>query len=99
MSYSPDLIKFIQDMPKAELHVHLEGTVQPETLLRLAKSNGLQNTLPSTSPEALQDWFTFTDFPHFVEVILAVQNLIRTKEDFAMVVYENGAAMHAQNIR
>ena len=54
---------------------------------------------PPHLPEGLQDWFTFTDFPHFVEVILAVQNLIRTKEDFALVAYENGAAMHAQNIR
>lgn len=99
MTASPALTKFIQNMPKAEIHVHLEGTVKPETLLRLAKSNGLQHTLPTTSPEALQDWFTFTDFPHFVEVILAVQNLIRTKEDFALVAYENGAAMHAQNIR
>ena len=99
MSDPGSLHQFIQDMPKAELHVHLEGTVKPATLLRLAKQNGLEQTLPSASADAIEAWFTFTDFPHFVEVILAVQNLIRTKEDFALVAYENGAAMHAQNIR
>ena len=99
MSVTTILNAFIQTMPKAELHVHLEGTVKPATLLQLAKNNGLQHTLPSASEDGLQEWFAFRDFPHFIEVILAVQNLLRTKEDFALAVYESGAAMNAQNIR
>ena len=99
MTDLPLLETFIQAMPKSELHVHLEGTVKPATLLQLAHNNGLQHTLPSTSQDGLQEWFTFRDFPHFVEVILAVQNLLRTKEDFALAAYENGATMCAQNIR
>ncbi|MCB8961692.1 MAG: adenosine deaminase [Ardenticatenales bacterium] len=99
MNAANDLKNFIQAMPKAELHIHLEGTVKPATLLQLAQRNGLQKTLPSTTVAGLQEWFTFRDFPHFIEVILAVHNLLRTKEDFALAAYENGAAMHAQNIR
>lgn len=98
-SISPEISHFIQDMPKAEIHVHLEGTVQPETLVQLAERHQLLNSLPGDTPEALRDWFTFTDFHQFVEVILVVHNLIRTAEDFALVAYENGAAMKTQNIR
>ncbi len=92
------LRKFIQDMPKSELHVHLEGTVQPELLINLAEKNDLLKLLPSDKVEDIQDWFSFRDFPHFVEVILAVQNVIRTAEDFALIAYENGAIMKEQNI-
>ena len=93
------LKKFIQDMPKAELHIHLEGTIQPEVLMKLAERNNLLELLPSDKVEDIQDWFNFRDFPHFVEVILTIHNIIRTTEDFALIVYENGAIMKEQNIR
>ena len=86
-------------MPKAELHVHLEGSLQAETALELAQRHGLEATLPTTDPDELAEWFVFTDFAHFVDVILAVQNLIRTADDFALVTYQAGAEMAAQNIR
>ncbi len=92
------LKKFIQDMPKAELHVHLEGTIQPEVLMKLANKNNLLKLLPSDKVEDIQDWFNFRDFPHFVEVILTVHNIIRTAEDFALIAYENGAIMKEENI-
>ena len=93
------LKQFIHDMPKAELHVHLEGTVQPEILMQLADRNRLLGSLPSDKVEDIQDWFRFRDFSHFVEIILMIHNLIRTAEDFALIVYENGAIMKEQNIR
>ena len=93
------LKKFIQDMPKAELHIHLEGTVQPEVLMKLAERNNLLELLPSDKVEDIQDWFNFRYFPHFVEVILTIHNIIRTAEDFALIVYENGAIMKEQNVR
>ena len=100
MNQLPDkLINFIQGMPKAEIHIHLEGAIQPETVLKLAKRHKKLDTLPSDSAEGLRRWFTFTDFPHFVEIYLTIQDLIRTADDFALLVYENGADMAAQNIR
>lgn len=95
----PDLDGFIAEMPKAELHVHLEGTVQPGTAVELARRHGLENTIPTTDPARLRDWFVFRNFKDFIRVISAIQNLIRTADDFALVVYEAGADMAEQNIR
>jgi aminodeoxyfutalosine deaminase len=53
-------------VPKAELHVHLEGSIQPATFLTLAKRNSVQ--LPVEDIEGLQEWFTFRDFTHFREI-------------------------------
>ncbi len=52
--------------PKIELHVHLEGTVQPETLLELARRNDV--ALPAETAEELQRLFRFRDLPHFIDV-------------------------------
>lgn len=93
------LSSLIRTMPKAEIHIHLEGTIQPETLLKLAQRNHLTDRLPTNNVEKLKKWFVFTDFPHFVKVYLTIQDLICTPDDFALIVYECGADMAAQNIR
>ncbi len=90
--------QFIQNMPKAEIHIHLEGAIQPATLLKLAERHHKLDTLPGTDVAALQQWFTFTDFPHFIQIYDTIQNLLRTSEDFELITYECGADMAAQNI-
>lgn len=94
-----ELSEFIQDMPKAEIHVHLEGAIKPQTVLELAQRHGKLDALPSTDIESLQSWFTFIDFPHFVQIYFAIQALLRTADDFALIAYELGADMAVQNIR
>jgi aminodeoxyfutalosine deaminase len=89
----------IKAMPKAELHVHLEGAIQPETLLDLAQRHGRLDLLPSPQVDQLRQWFAFTDFHHFIQVYLTISALLRTPEDFATVVYRCGADMRQQNIR
>jgi len=95
----PHLLSFIRQMPKAEIHIHLEGSIQPETLLLLAKRHHREASLPSTEIAKLRQWFTFTNFPHFVEIYLTISDLLRTPEDFALIVEACGADMAAQNIR
>jgi aminodeoxyfutalosine deaminase len=56
------------------------------------------NCPPLTRP-CLRQWFTFTDFNHFIVVYLTIQNMLRTPEDFDLIAYECGADMAAQNIR
>jgi len=77
---------FIRRMPKVELHVHLEGSIQPETLLLLAERNNV--TLPSTTVEGLRQWYKFTDFPNFVEIYLAISACICTPEDIEFIARE-----------
>lgn len=90
---------FIRAMPKAEIHIHLEGAIQPETLLALAHRHGRMDLLPGDTVEALRNWFVFTDFPHFIQIYLTISSLLLDAEDFATIVYACGADMAAQNIR
>ncbi len=91
--------QFIQSMPKAEIHIHLEGSIQPETVLELARRHGRLASLPAQDVEGLRRWFTFVDFPHFVEIYMTVQDLLRTSEDFELIVYRCGQEMARENIR
>ena len=80
--------------PKIELHVHLEATIQPETLLAIAKRNG--ETLPADTVEGLRELYRFRDFDHFIEVWILTTNCLRTEEDFRQVVvgYAEEAKRH-----
>ncbi|GGQ68244.1 adenosine deaminase [Couchioplanes azureus] len=72
--------------PKIELHLHLEGSVRPATLLRLARRNRV--TLPTDDPRALARLFAFRDFAHFVEVWNLVMGCLRTPEDLRQIVVD-----------
>jgi aminodeoxyfutalosine deaminase len=91
------LEQFIRLMPKVELHVHLEGSIRPATLLTLAERNGV--ALPADSVEGLRAWYTFSDFAHFVEVYFAICDCLRTADDFELITAEFLAGQEAQNIR
>ena len=91
------LDRFIERMPKAELHLHLEGSVRPRTVLELAARNGV--AFPVADEAALAAFFQFRDFPHFIECYIAVCDTLRQPEDFARVVRELGEDAAAQNVR
>jgi aminodeoxyfutalosine deaminase len=91
--------QFIQALPKAEIHIHLEGAIQPATLIELARRHRRLDSLPSTEVEELQKWFAFTDFPHFIQIYWTISDLLRTPDDFALVTHACGADMARQNIR
>ncbi len=84
-------------MPKVELHVHLEGSIRPETVLKLAHRHGVD--LPANTVEGLQDWYTFRDFPHFVEVYVAVSKCIKTPDDLELVTREFLQGQANQNVK
>lgn len=88
---------FIQAMPKVELHVHLEGSIPVQTLFRLAQRNKVE--LPATTPAELQEWYTFKDFKHFIQVYLTLSNCIRTPTDIEEVARAFLSEQAAQNIR
>jgi aminodeoxyfutalosine deaminase len=80
--------------PKIELHVHLEGTVRPSTLLEIARRNDV--SLPADTVEGLADLYRFRDFAHFIEVWVMTTGALRTADDFRQVVtdYAREAAEH-----
>jgi aminodeoxyfutalosine deaminase len=75
--------------PKIELHVHLEGTVKPETLLEIARRNDY--ALPCSTVEELNALYEFRDFAHFIEVWILTTNALRTADDFRQVVVDYAA--------
>lgn len=80
--------------PKIELHVHLEGTVRPDTLLAIARRNDV--ALPASTPGELAQLYRFRDIEHFVTVWKLTTNVLRTRADFTQVVldYAAEAAAH-----
>ncbi|MFJ3879685.1 adenosine deaminase [Streptomyces sp. NPDC090077] len=93
----PDLHPFIAGLPKAELHVHHVGSASPRIVAELA-SRHPDSKVP-TDPDALADYFTFTDFAHFIEVYLSVVDLVRTPDDVRTLTFEVARDMARQNIR
>ena len=87
---------WIEAIPKVELHVHIEGSIRPSTLLELAGRNHVP--LPADTVEGLREWYRFTDFQHFVEVYLTLSRAIRTVDDIERVVRDFLAGQAEQNI-
>ncbi|QIK77134.1 adenosine deaminase [Nocardioides piscis] len=76
---------FIAGLPKAELHVHHVGSASPRIVSELAARH--PGTVPADLDE-LREFFEFRDFAHFIEVYLAVVDLVRTPDDVRMLTYE-----------
>jgi adenosine deaminase len=91
------LLTYLAAAPKAELHVHLEGSIRPDTLLELARRN--RRSLPHDTVEGLREWFVFRDFQHFIEIYSAVSRCIRSVDDYDLIAYEFGREMARQNVR
>lgn len=91
-------MSFISGLPKAELHVHHVGSASPRIVSELAQRHQGDTPVPA-DPELLKDFFTFTDFGHFVEVYLSVVDLLRTPEDIWTLTYEVAGELAKQNVR
>ena len=80
--------------PKIELHVHLEGTVRPETLLEIARRNGY--ALPVDSVEGVRALYEYRDFAHFIEVFMLTSAALEREDDFRQITveYAEEAARH-----
>ena len=89
--------EFIRGLPKAELHVHHVGSASPRIVAELADRH--PGTVPS-DPDELRAFYEFRDFAHFIEVYLAVVDLIRTPEDVRLLTYEVAREMaEGQSLR
>ena len=79
--WSDDRVKeFIQKLPKAELHVHIEGTMEPEQLMFFASRNGIK--LPYDSIEEARRAYTFSDFESFCDAYIQATKVLQTEQDF-----------------
>lgn len=71
----------ITQLPKAELHVHIEGTLEPEMMFRMAERNGVE--LPFRHIEEVKAGYRFTDLQSFLDIYYRGMAVLRTRDDFA----------------
>jgi adenosine deaminase len=83
-------------LPKAELHVHVEGTFEPELIFALAERNRVR--LPYPSVEALRRAYEFTDLQSFLDLYYAAMTVLRTEQDFAEVAEAYFARAREQGV-
>jgi len=74
------LKRFIENLPKAELHVHIEGTLEPDMMWFLAKRNGIH--LAETTVEALKQAYSFENLQDFLNIYYEGTSVLLTEEDF-----------------
>lgn len=75
-----DLDGLITELPKAELHLHIEGTLEPEMMFQLAARNGIE--LPFPNVEAVRAAYKFTNLQSFLDIYYQGAAVLRTKDDF-----------------
>jgi len=75
-----ELDAFVAGLPKAELHLHIEGSLEPELMFALARRNGI--ALPYDSVEALRAAYDFSNLQDFLDIYYQGANVLRTEEDF-----------------
>jgi adenine deaminase len=91
------LHEFIAAMPKAELHLHIEGTLEPEMMMALAKRNGV--TLPYADVEAIRNAYRFHSLQDFLDLYYAGMSVLQTRQDFFDLGFAYLAKMAEQNVK
>jgi adenosine deaminase len=87
---------FIESLPKAELHVHLEGTLEPELSFELAQKNGI--ALPYATPQDIVAAYDFVDLPSFLTIYYGAMQVLVDESDFYRLTWDYLAKAASQNI-
>jgi adenosine deaminase len=88
---------FVDELPKAELHIHIEGSLEPELMLALARRNGVR--LAYDSVDALRRAYSFTRLQDFLDLYYQGMSVLRTEQDFYDLAWAYLARVHGQNVR
>ncbi len=87
----------IKALPKLEQHVHIVGSTRPETFLWLIEDSGMD--LPYMTVEDLEEFYDYSDFPHFLEVYSTVNDSITRESHYERITYEMMESQAACNVR
>ncbi len=90
------LHRFISAMPKAELHLHIEGTLEPEMMLRLAQRNNV--ALPYATVELIREAYRFTSLQDFLDLYYIGMSVLRSRQDFFDLAFAYLEKVAAQNV-
>jgi aminodeoxyfutalosine deaminase len=90
----PELSSFILSLPKAELHLHLEGSVEPYTLVELRQRHGMEGA----SLAEVEQLYSYKDFAGFLSAFKDVTGHLRTPEDYELITYRLLERLKRQNV-
>ncbi|WP_338848892.1 adenosine deaminase [Massilia sp. W12] len=97
MSVPSQMQDILCRMPKAELHIHIEGSLEPERIFALARRNGV--TLPYADVESLRRAYAFTDLQSFLDIYYAGASVLLTEQDFYDMTRDYLERALADNVR
>lgn len=88
--------ELIQRLPKCELHLHIEGSLEPELMWQLAQKNGI--SLPYADVDAIKQAYQFSDLQSFLDIYYAGADVLREQDDFYQLMLAYLKQCHAENI-
>ena len=91
-----DIISYVSDMPKAELHLHIEGTLEPEMMMALAEKHGV--VLPYATLEDVHAAYNFSDLQSFLDLYYFCASVLREESDFFDLMWAYLVKCRQQNI-
>ena len=91
------ITEFIEKIPKAELHVHLEGTFEPELMFEIAQRN--QISIPYKSVEEIRNAYEFSNLQDFLDIYYAGAGVLQTERDFYDLTWHYLKKSHEQHVR
>jgi adenine deaminase len=92
-----DTDTLIAQLPKCELHIHIEGSLEPELMFALARRNGIR--LPYASVEAVRQAYRFRNLQDFLDIYYQGMSVLITEQDFYDLAFAYLARAHADNVR
>ena len=89
--------EFVQGLPKAELHLHIEGTLEPDLKLKLAQRNHID--IGQSTIEEVQQTYQYNDLASFLAVYYPAMNVLQTEQDFYDLAFSYLQKAAANNVR
>ena len=91
-----DIQKFIKGLPKVELHLHIEGSFEPDLMFEIAKRNNIE--IPFSSIEEVKQAYKFNNLQEFLDIYYAGANVLITEQDFYDLTWAYLSKIHEQNV-
>jgi len=90
------MIEFIKGLPKAELHLHIEGSFEPELMFQIAKRNNVE--IPYKSVEEVKAAYAFDNLQDFLDIYYAGAGALMVEQDFYDLTWAYLEKVHSQNV-
>src|SRR3546814_17663344 len=91
-----DLSNFVSGLPKAELHLHIEGSLEPEQMFAFARRNKVE--IPFATVEEVRAAYSFSNLQAFLDIYYQGSNVLRPEEDFSDLALAYFARAAADNV-